>query len=122
MREEEKCDDILPSHIFLLAKQKQKNVGQIAMDRSVLKSSALVLFQRLLNRLGHLFAFRNFFGFKAGDDLSVAVDQEFAEVPFDVAAEFGVGLLAGQEFVERVNVAAFDRDFGEHRERDFIFQ
>src|SRR5262245_58549325 len=87
-----------------------------------LRRAARTLFQRLLNRLRHLFALRFFLGRKTGDDLSVAIDQEFVEVPADVAGEFGIGLLAGEEFVERVNVAAFDRNFGEHRERDFVFQ
>src|SRR5215510_10036061 len=76
-----------------------------------LRRAARTLFQRLLNRLRHLFALRFFLGCKAGDDLSVAVDQEFVEVPTDVAGEFGVGLLAGEEFVERVNVGFFDRYF-----------
>ncbi len=40
-------------------------------------------------------------GGEAGDDLALAVHEEFGEVPLDVAAELGVGLLAGQEGVER---------------------
>src|SRR5262245_7188958 len=82
----------------------------------IIQESRRTLFQRFLNRLRHLFALGFFPGVKAGDDLSIAVNQEFVEVPADVSAEFRIGLFAGQEFVKRMNLGAFDRDFGEHRE------
>src|SRR5262245_6416933 len=85
-----------PVFVLTTGKCGSRSYGSISLDVFCFR----VLFQRLLNRLRHLFAFGLFPGFKASDDLSIAVDQELVEVPTDVAAEFGIGFLAGEEFVE----------------------
>lgn len=60
------------------------------------------------------------FGFEAGEDFAVAADEEFAEVPFGVAGEFGFGAAEG--FVEGGLLFAFDVDFVHEGEGDFVGQ
>lgn len=59
--------------------------------------------------------------FEAGDGVSVAIEEEFGEIPLDFAAEFGVFGFAGEELVERRLVVAFDRELGHHGKADIVF-
>ena len=65
------------------------------------------------------FAQRCLLGFEAGDGFAVFTYEEFAEVPFYVAGEEAV--LAGEGFVERVLVIAFDVDFFHQRKSHVEF-
>ena len=80
------------------------------------------LLQRLLNRLRDFTAFWRVTALKARNDFAVFVHQKLAEIPFDVAAETGIGFITGQELIERMDVVAFDRNLGEHRELDIVGQ
>ena len=60
-------------------------------------------------------------GGEAGDDLAFSVHEELGEVPLDVAAELGVGRLAGQEGVERGLVRGLDGDLAEQVEGGVVF-
>src|SRR5208283_5034526 len=55
-----------------------------------------------------------------GDDLSLAIDQEFGEIPGYWPGVLGVGRLAGQELIKRVNALALDDDLGEQWEADLV--
>jgi len=59
-------------------------------------------------------------GFKAGDGVAVAVEEEFGEVPLDFAAEFRIGGLVGEELIERRLVVAFYGELGHHGEADVV--
>jgi hypothetical protein len=57
-------------------------------------------------------------GIPAVEDRAVGADQEFAEVPFDVAGEFG--FFAGEVAVEGMLLRSFDVDFFGQREGDMV--
>ncbi len=59
-------------------------------------------------------------GGEARDDGAIAADEEFFEVPGDVAFGGGLGVEAGEVFVEGCDVVTFDADFGEHGEGDVV--
>lgn len=82
----------------------------------------LLLGQRLFHRRRHLFRQRVVAGVEAGHDLPPPVHQELVEVPGDGPGEPGVGLRAGQEGVERVDVVSGHRDLGQEREGDAVVQ
>src|SRR5687768_242073 len=54
--------------------------------------------------------------------LAVPADEELVEVPRDIAAEAGIGLLVRQESVKRMLVASGDGDLREHRESNVVLQ
>ena len=58
------------------------------------------------------------FGIEAGEDFAVTADEEFGEVPADIAGEGGV--FAGEECEEGVALGAVDVDFFEHGEADAV--
>src|SRR5258708_14625135 len=53
---------------------------------------------------------------KPGDDFAVPADQEFLEIPRDIAGELGIGLFRGEMLVQRALSFAFDDHFREHVE------
>ena len=58
-------------------------------------------------------------GLKSGEDGAIATDEEFAEVPFYVAREGGLG--AAELLVEGVFFGAFDGEFVKDGEADVVF-
>ena len=66
------------------------------------------------------------FGFsptaESGEDAAVPADEKLVEVPGDVAAEFRVGRLIGQVFVQGMALATLHRDFFEHGKGYMVFQ
>jgi hypothetical protein len=57
---------------------------------------------------------------EAGDDGTVAVDEELLEVPRDVGAVAVAGLLRREELVELARSRPVDLDLREQRERDAV--
>ena len=78
------------------------------------------LFQAVFDGLENFLGVGLGLGSEAGDDLALAVDAELVEVPADLACEVGVGVLAGEEGVERVLVVACDGDFGKEVELNAV--
>lgn len=72
-----------------------------------------------LDGLGDFFAVGGGFGVPAFDELAVAADEEFAEVPFHVTGELRG--RAGEGGVEGVLVRAFDVELVEEGEGDVVF-
>jgi len=68
--------------------------------------------------LGALQAF-NMYG---AEYVSVPIDEELGEVPFDRFSAENAGLSLLQVLVQRMSVAAVDVDLGEHREADLVGQ
>ena len=54
-----------------------------------------------------------------GDDLAVATDQVFLEVPDDIAGDGLIG-VARQELIQLTLIIAFDRHLGKQIERDVL--
>src|SRR5262249_11298186 len=52
--------------------------------------------------------------------VALVIHQEHGEVPVDIARELGIGLLAGEVLVERVDSFSLDDDLGEEREADLV--
>ena len=58
---------------------------------------------------------------EAGDGFAVAIEDEFGEVPLDVAADLRIDGLVGEVLVERGLVGALDGDLGHHGEGYVVF-
>src|SRR5438874_5577666 len=74
--------------------------------------------QELLDRADDLLGHRRRLRCEARGDLAGAVDEEFGEVPLNVARPVRLRRLPGQVGVKRVPPGAVDVDLGEHREGD----
>src|SRR5690606_35432530 len=59
---------------------------------------------------------------ETGNDLSVAVGEEFFKIPGDIAVHFRIGVWVGEVAVKGVLVGALYADLGEHRKADVIFE
>jgi len=89
-------------------------------DVKVLAGVPLSFGESLLDRAAQLWGFGLDARLESGDDLSIAIDQEFGEIPRDRPGVFGVGRLAGQELIKWVNALALDDDLGEQWEADLV--
>ena len=56
------------------------------------------------------------------DQLTFAIDQEFLEVPANIALTCWLGVLAGEVFVDGGCFAAIDVDFAEHWKRNVVLR
>ena len=59
-------------------------------------------------------------GIEAGDYGAVAIDEELAEIAFDLAGKIAGGFFFGQMLVERRFVVSLDADLGHHRKGDVV--
>src|SRR3569833_4719195 len=82
---------------------------------------ALVRFQRVFNRRYDVRQHWIMAGRESCDDLTVAVDEEVRKNPFDIAPELRIGLLIGQEFIERSLIVAFNGNLAKQIEGRLIF-
>src|SRR5262249_40663749 len=78
--------------------------------------------ERFLNRGRHLLGAGLVRRLEPRDDLALAIDEEFREVPRDRTREFRVGLVAREEIIHRVDPLALDHDLREQREGHAVFR
>src|SRR3954447_25895365 len=106
-----------------MGKRKRRSVGTGApaeIDLGSRLCPGRLLLQLSLDGLGQLPGLRLDGGLEAGDDLAVAADEEFREVPLDRPTRTRIGFLGGEVLVQRRDTFPLDNNLGEHGEGDSI--
>src|SRR5271170_4323106 len=99
----------------------QKGRRRSAPARSLARNSLRLLLEGTLDCCDHFRRLRSHVGLEAGDRIAVAVEEELGEVPLDLAAEFGVSGLVGEEDVERGLVVAGNGNLRHHGKANVVF-